>query len=312
MKKILLIATGGTIASSNTEKGLVPTVNADELLSFIPEYKNICDVDCVQPFYIDSTNVTPEHWLKITTVIKENYGLYDGFLITHGTDTLAYTACALSCLIKNPNKPIVLTGSQRPVSDIDTDAKKNLLDSFKFAVSGYHGTVVVFGGKVIDGMCARKMKTFSDDAFMSINCPEINEINENTGDTVFYDLLETNVMTIKLTPGMPESIFDCAKGCKGVVVEGYGLGGIPEKYMHKLNELSDSGVVIAVTTQVIFEGSDLSVYEVGTHVKQIKNVIETGSMTSEAVTVKLMWALAQTKDINKVKGYFKEPDIIDN
>lgn len=298
MKKILLIATGGTIASSASENGLVPTVSADELLSFVPEYKEICEVDCVQPFCIDSTNVTPDHWLEIVAVIKEKYDLYDGFLITHGTDTLAYTACALSCLIKNLKKPVVLTGSQRPVSDVDTDAKKNLLDSLRFAVSEYQGTVVVFDGKVIDGMCAKKIKTLSDDAFVSVNRPEITENNSSDGETCFYDKLETNVMTIKLTPGMPESIFDCAKKCKGVVIEGYGLGGIPEKYMTKIHQLSDLGVIIAVTTQVIFEGSNLSVYEVGTHVKKIKNVVETGLMTSEAATVKLMWALAQTDDVD--------------
>lgn len=301
MKKVLLIATGGTIASKGSENGLVPKADADEILSFVTEYKEICDVDCIQPFCIDSTNVTPDHWLEIVNSIKENYNLYDGFLVTHGTDTLAYTACALSCLIKNSVKPVVLTGSQRPISDADTDAKKNLLDSLRFAVSGYHGTVVVFDGKVIDGMCAKKMKTLSDDAFMSINHPEISENNTCNGDTVFYDKLETRVMTIKLTPGMPEAVFETAKKCRGVVIEGYGLGGIPEMYMDKIRELSDSGVVIAVTTQVIFEGSDLSVYEVGTHAKKIDNVIETGLMTSEAVTVKLMHALALSDDINEIK-----------
>lgn len=304
MKNILLIATGGTIASRESENGLAPAVDAKELLSFVPEYKTVCAVDCVQPFLIDSTDVTPDHWLRIVDIIKNNYSKYDGFLITHGTDTLAYTACAVSCLIENPKKPIVLTGSQRPVGDATADAKKNLLDSLKFAVSGYHGVVVVFGGKIIDGMCAKKMKTVSDDAFVSINRPEISENNINHADTVFYDKLETDVMTVKLTPGMPESVFDCAEKCKGVVVEGYGLGGIPRKYLKRLEKLSELGVVTAVTTQVISEGCDMSVYEVGARAKKIKNVIETGTMTSEAVTVKLMWALAQTDDINEIRGCF--------
>lgn len=309
MKKVLLIATGGTIASQVSENGLVPAVDADSLLSFVPEYKETCHVDCVQPFSVDSTNVEPDHWLKIVSIIRDNYSKYDGFLITHGTDTLAYTACALSCLIKNPAKPVVLTGSQRPISHSDTDAKKNLLDSLRFAVSEYCGTVVVFDGKVIDGMCAKKMKTLSDDAFMSINRPEIRECNNCDGDTVFYDKLETNVMTIKLTPGMPEAVFEAAKKCRGVVIEGYGLGGIPEKYIEKISELSDSGVVIAVTTQVIFEGSDLSVYEVGTHAKEIANVVETGTMTSEAVTVKLMHALALSSDISRIKEHFADREV---
>ena len=304
MKKILLIATGGTIASSAGENGLAPSVSADELLSFVPEYKEICDVDCVQPFSIDSTDVTPAHWLQIVSVIKENYDSYDGFLITHGTDTLAYTACAVSCLIENSSKPVVLTGSQRPVSDKDTDAKKNLIDSLRFAASSYHGTVVVFGGKVIDGMCAKKVKTLSDDAFVSINRPEITEMNGYNGETRFYDSLETGIMTIKLTPGMSDEIFDIAKKFRGIVLEGYGLGGIPARYLDKVRELSDSGVVIAVTTQVLTEGSDLSVYQVGTQARSIENVVETGLLTTEAVTVKLMCALARYDEIEKIKKYF--------
>lgn len=304
MKKILLIATGGTIASSAGENGLVPVICADELLSFVPEYKEICDVDCVQPFSIDSTDVTPDHWLQIVSLIRDNYDNYDGFLITHGTDTLAYTACAVSCLVENSVKPIVLTGSQRPVADADTDAKKNLIDSLKFAASGYCGTVVVFGGKVIDGMCAKKVKTLSDDAFVSINRPEITEIRCCCGETVFYDSLETKVMTVKLTPGMSDEIFDIAKNFRGVVLEGYGLGGIPEKYLNKITELSDCGVVVAVTTQVLSEGSDLSVYQVGKQAKCIGNVVETGLLTSEAVTVRLMCALARYDKIDEIKKYF--------
>ena len=304
MKKVLLIATGGTIASSDGGSGLTPTVNGDELLSFVPGYKNICDVECIQPFCIDSTNVAPDHWLKIVEIIKENYGFYDGFLVTHGTDTLAYTACALSCLIENPKKPVVLTGSQRPVGDADTDAVRNLTDALSFAVSGYCGIAVVFGGRVIDGMCAKKIKTLSDDAFVSVNYSEIYENSECDCETVFYDRLETGVMTIKLTPDMPEIVFDAAKACKGVVVEGYGLGGIPDAFVDKIRQLSDSGVIVAVTTQVLYEGSDLSVYQVGTQVKNIENVIGTGLMTSEAVTVKLMAALARYDDAEDIRRYF--------
>ena len=282
----------------------MPVVRADELLSFVPEYTEICDVDCVQPFCIDSTDVTPSHWLQIVSLIRDNYDSYDGFLVTHGTDTLAYTACAVSCLIENSAKPIVLTGSQRPVADADTDAKKNLIDSLKFAASGYCGTVVVFGGKVIDGMCAKKVKTLSDDAFASINRPEITEMNIHCGETVFHDSLETNVMTVKLTPGMSEAIFDIAKNFRGIVLEGYGLGGIPEKYLNKITQLSDAGVVVAVTTQVLSEASDLSVYQVGTQAKCIRNVVETGLLTSEAVTVKLMCALALYDNIDEIKRYF--------
>lgn len=304
MKKVLLIATGGTIACSATENGLAPTADAEKLLSFIPEYKQICEVEYIAPFCIDSTNVNAFHWLQIARLIKENYDLYDGFLITHGTDTLAFTSCALSCLIENSHKPIVLTGSQKPVEDVNTDAKGNLLQALKFAVSGYNGVMVVFAGKIIDGMCAKKVRTVRNDAFESINYPEITENKLNYAKTVFYDKLETNVMCIKLTPNMPKAVFECGKKCKGVVIEGYGLGGIPDVYVENIKELSDKGIIVAVTTQAVYDGCDLSVYEVGSHIKEIENVIETGLMTCEAVTVKLMWALAQTNDIEKIKQFF--------
>lgn len=304
MKKILLIATGGTIASGQTEKGLAPQINAVELLSFVPEYTEICNVDCVQPFSIDSTNVIPEHWLQIASVVEENYNLYDGFVVTHGTDTLAYTAAGLSCLIENSQKPIVLTGSQRPISENDTDAGKNILDALRFSVSDYHGVAVVFGGRIIDGMCAKKVKTKSDDAFRSINAPEITAAKKHDCCVKFYHNLCNDVLLIKLTPGMSKTVFDFARNFKGVVIEGYGLGGIPDCYLEKTEELTANGTVVAVTTQVMYEGSDLSVYEVGRQIQGKHGVVETGALTAEAVMAKLMWALGQTDDFAEIQKLF--------
>ncbi len=305
MKKILLIATGGTIASGMTEDGLSPQITADELLSFVPEYAEICHIECVQPFSIDSTNVTPDCWLEIVSVIEKNYSLYDGFLITHGTDTLAYTAAAISCLIENPKKPIVLTGSQRPISEKGTDAKKNIIDALLFAVSGHCGVAVVFAGRIIDGAYAKKIKTKSDDAFRSINCPEIIAAKNTENIVKFHHDLCKEVLFIKLSPGMSDTVFDFAKGFKGVVVEGYGLGGIPHCYLKKIDELAENGTVIALTTQVMYEGCDLFVYEVGRQIKDKPNVIETGLLTPEAVVTRLMVALGQSDDINAIREYFK-------
>lgn len=306
MKNILLVATGGTIASGITEKGLSPQIDADELLSFIPEYSQICNVDCVQPFSADSTNITSDNWLTIAAVIEKNYALYDGFVVTHGTDTLAYTAAALSCLIKNSTKPVVLTGSQRPISESDTDAKKNMLDSLRFAVSGHQGVCVVFGGKIIDGLCAKKIKTKSDDAFVSVNRPEITAAERHNQSVEFYHNICNDVFVIKLAPSMNETVFDFAENFRGVVIEGYGMGGIPDCYLEKLEALADSGTVVAVTTQVMYEGCDLSVYEVGRQIKGKKGIIETFSLTAEAVVVKLMYALGQTDDIDRIQQIFTQ------
>lgn len=133
MKKILFIATGGTIASKKTENGLTPQITPEELLSYIPEVEGLCEITAVNPFNLDSSNVVPENWSTLVKVVKEHYEDYDGFVIAHGTDTMAYTAAALSYMIQNSEKPIVITGAQRPINLDITDAKTNLSDSFYYA-----------------------------------------------------------------------------------------------------------------------------------------------------------------------------------
>ena len=133
MKRILMLGTGGTIASKQTEHGLKPVLDSKDIISFIPQVKEVCQVDTLQVCNIDSTNVTPCHWKQMTNAIQENYEKYDGFVICHGTDTLAYTAAALSYMIQNSAKPIVITGAQKPINMDVTDAKTNLLDSFIYA-----------------------------------------------------------------------------------------------------------------------------------------------------------------------------------
>ena len=130
MKKILLIATGGTIASQSNGQGLEPQLGSQEILQFVPSVYELCAVDTLQLFNIDSTNMMPRHWVKIAAAIEENYDSYDGFIVLHGTDTMSYTAAALSYLIQNSPKPVILTGSQRPIDKEVTDAKRNLYDSF--------------------------------------------------------------------------------------------------------------------------------------------------------------------------------------
>ncbi|MCQ2609880.1 MAG: asparaginase, partial [Lachnospiraceae bacterium] len=157
MKKILMIGTGGTISCEAGNNGLAPAKLAEELLKYCPKVKEICDVECIQVINIDSTNMRPGHWLMIEEVIQKNYDKYDGFVITHGTDTLSYTAAAISYLVQNSKKPIVITGAQVPISEPGTDAIKNVTDAFIVAADDEsHGVMVVFCGKVILGTRARK------------------------------------------------------------------------------------------------------------------------------------------------------------
>ena len=151
MKRILLLGTGGTIACKRTSQGLMPLLSSEEILSFVPDSRTFCSIDSIQVLNIDSTNIQPCHWLAVEKAIEENYGQYDGFVITHGTDTMAYTAAALSYLIQYSPKPIILTGAQKPIVFENTDSKTNLADAFRCAVSDLRGVMIVFNGRVILG-----------------------------------------------------------------------------------------------------------------------------------------------------------------
>ena len=310
MKKILFIATGGTIASKKTENGLTPQITPEELLSYIPEVEGLCEITAVNPFNLDSSNVVPENWSTLVKVVKEHYEDYDGFVIAHGTDTMAYTAAALSYLIQNADKPIILTGAQQPISNEITDAKKNLRDSVICALDqGSRGVMVVFGGHVIAGTRAKKNKTISYDAFASVNFPELALVQGDrlvryipspwpTGPVEFSRVLDPKVFLLKLTPGMspaliPEifRLYDC------VIVESFGVGGIPQQLMDAfaegLGDYDKTHKVLIMTTQVTYEGSDVGVYEVGKRVKNRFRFLEAHDMTIEAVVTKSMWLLAQ-------------------
>ncbi|MFR5732070.1 MAG: asparaginase [Clostridium sp.] len=185
LKRILMIATGGTIASKRSAEGLKPLMTSEELLGFVPHVKEFCEVTAMQVINIDSTNIQPKHWLLISSTIERLYDQYDGFVVCHGTDTLAYTASALSYLIQNSPKPIVITGAQKPIDLEITDAKTNLSDSFLFAsCDKAHGVNIVFDGKVIAGTRGKKERTKSYNAFSSINFPYIATIQDS--NIIFY------------------------------------------------------------------------------------------------------------------------------
>lgn len=179
MKKLLLLTTGGTIASVEGENGLAPGVKADELLTYVSKLDNDYTMETHSLMNIDSTNMQPEYWAEIANAVKEKYDAYDGFVITHGTDTMAYTSAALSYMLQHADKPIVITGSQIPITFQKTDAKKNITDAIRFACEGVGGVYVVFDGRVIQGTRAIKLRTKSYDAFESINYPYIAFITEN-------------------------------------------------------------------------------------------------------------------------------------
>ena len=323
MKKVLMLGTGGTIASGMTQSGLIPVLSTQELVEKVPEISDLCEVTCRQLFSIDSTNITPAHWLTIAEAIRESYDAFDGFVIAHGTDTMAYTAAALSYLIQGSPKPIILTGAQKPILFENTDSKTNLTDAFRCAVSDLCGVMIVFNGRVILGTRARKTRTTSLQAFSSINYLLLAVLQNGFlmeyirpacyGRPVFYDRLNERVGLLKMTPGADCGLLSYLLSHNdAVIIESYGVGGLPSYqgsgFFDVIRDaIRGGGKTIVMTTQVQNEGSNLAVYDVGFHLKNDLHLLEAYDMTTEAALAKLMWILGQTSRPDEIRRLFCTP-----
>ena len=295
MKNILMIGTGGTIASEMTPSGLTPELNSTQLLSFVPRIGELCRVDCLQLYSLDSTNIRPAHWLGAARTIRENYDRYDGFVISHGTDTMAYTAAALSYLIQGSPKPIVLTGAQKPIWFDGTDSKRNLTDAFLYACRG------------CGGVHYPDLAVLQDEHLLQyMRCACYPR-------PVFYDTLDDNVGLLKLIPGTPSAVLEfMLERFDGLVIESFGVGGLPEyegddSYYDVIRRGVERGKLVVMTTQVPNEGSNLAVYHVGGRLKSTLHLLEAYDMTTEAAVAKLMWIMGQSRDFRRAEELFYRP-----
>lgn len=323
LKRILLVATGGTIASVDSGAGLAPELSSGDLMRLVPELADICSCDAVQLMNLDSTNISSAQWLEMADCVRMHYADYDGFVLTHGTDTMAYTAAALSYLIQDSPKPVVITGAQKSISLRDTDARENMLDAFLYAVDDAAcGVHVVFDHQVILGTRARKMRTKSYHAFDSVDYPPTAIIRNHrlvyyiretvSGPAVFYDRMDPGVFVLKLVPGTSARIFQALGDyCSALVIESFGVGGLPQygdaDFYEAVKAWIAGGKMLVMTTQVPFEGSDMEAYQVGQRAKKELGLVEAYGMTTEAVVTKLMWILAQTQDPVERRRLFEMP-----
>lgn len=312
-RKILLIATGGTIASQLSEHGLTPGLDAEQLLSYIPELRDEFQIESIQVCNIDSTNMTPTVWDEIVAAVECKYLYYDGFVICHGTDTMAYTSAALSYMIQNSNKPVVVTGSQKPISEENTDARQNLIDSIRYAGDPAScGVVLVFNGNVIAGTRAKKTFAHSYNAFSSVNFPVLAVIQDKkiirfipqqpfSAPVTFSYHLNDSIVVLKLIPGTkPELVEYLFRNYDCLVIESFGVGGIPQSLMdifyREMEKWISKGKLVVMATQVANEGSNMEVYEVGQRIKEDFHLMEAYDMTLEATITKLMYLMSVCKN----------------
>ena len=311
MRKILVIGTGGTISCTQSENGLAPAISIGELLKKIEIPRDSLEVHTEQLFDLDSTNMTPRHWETLAKRIRERYDEFDGFVITHGTDTLGYAAASLSCLVQNSRKPIVFTGSMKPITDEDSDAPGNLRDAVKFAADERaFGVRVVFDGAIINGRCAHKYETENIDSFDSVDRDDFGFFNSDgniffdekySGETRFYERLSDDVFLAKLIPGQRLYI---PENARAVILESYGAGGVPDYLLGKVAELANRGVYVIIATQCAYGGTKLDEYEVGRYAAKLCPLLETGKMTVEYAVARARWALEYSNGYDEFKKYF--------
>lgn len=329
LNKVLLIYTGGTIGMGcNRETGALEPLNFDHLLSNFPEFALLqTDVDTYQftpP--IDSSDMSLRRWAQLVRIIADNYDKYDGFVVLHGTDTMSYTASALSFMLENLTKPVILTGSQLPIGQLRTDGKENLLTSIELASAfGEDGRPMVpevciyFSGRLLRGNRSTKESADGFNAFNSFNYPHLCEAGvefhfkphyilkpDYTKPMIPHTAMDPNVVVFSLFPGIQENIvrhmFD-APELRGIVMRSFGSGNAPQKpwLMRLLKDATQRGVTIVNISQCVAGFVKMGRYDTGFQL-QDAGVVSGGDSTVESAITKLMFLQAHYKDPRVIRN----------
>ena len=317
-KRILLLTTGGTIASMPGADGLEPH-RSGVMERELQQLRTYYDISVRDVICLDSSNIRPQEWQVIARAIFEARLDYDGIVVSHGTDTMAYTASAVTFMLPDMDIPVVFTGSQLPLADVLSDGPDNLRTAFAMAATGKGGVFLAFDRKVMLGCRAVKVRATAFSAFESVNARYAAQvtglgltIDERViprvkGPARLMDQISSDVFLLKLTPGLSPKIFDAlvGMGCKGIVIEAFGLGGmnVLNEDLQSIRRVVDAGISVVITTQCLYDSSDLRVYQVGNKLLEL-GVIQGRDMTTEAAMTKLMWAIGQGMSQKEIRKLF--------
>ena len=319
-KKILLLTTGGTIASLPGGEGLEPQ-RSEVMERELEQLRTYYDITVRDVICLDSSNIRPEEWQLIARRIFEDRVGFDGIVVSHGTDTMAYTASAVTYMLPDIDLPVVFTGSQLPLADMLSDGPDNLRTAFAMAASGHAGVFLAFDRKVMLGCRAVKVRASGFSAFESVNARYAARVSNQglvvdesvlpkpRGEARLLPEISKNVFLLKLTPGLNAAIFDmlAAMGYRGIVVEAFGLGGVNvlHKGLRGIHRAVEDGISVVITTQCLYDSANLQVYQVGNKLLEL-GVIQGRDMTSEAAMTKLMWAIGQGMEPEEIAKLFEQ------
>ncbi len=307
--KILVLFCGGTIIMKETKHGFAPPQDEEEALEMLhqlePKISEIAAIEVEFIANIDSTNVDPSLWEKISNVIYDKYDDYDGFVVTHGTDTMAYSSSALSFALKDIGKPVIFTGSQIPSTKLETDARRNYVNAVRLATQNISGVYIVFDERVLYGNRATKVSESELDAFKTVNAADAGSIrleiklnksvpHRHRRFPSLTNKFDSDIGIITLAPGSDYtdlSFWLIERRIKGLIIQAFGSGNIPNNFLEVFEIAHKNQIPIIVKTQCLNGKTNIGLYGVGPKIKK-KHIIQTYDMSLEATATKLMWVIS--------------------
>ncbi len=321
--KIQVLFCGGTMVMAPNRGGVLAPLSLENalhsVLSLEPRISQLADLDLAFISNIDSSDMTPVIWDQLALKIVESYDQYDGFVVIHGTDTMAYTASAVTFALQGLGKPVVFTGAQIPGHQLESDARRNFVNAIRLATFDLAEVVILFGDRILRGVRASKISHAKLNAFSSVNSPKLGEVGtsiqilrevhqRHDGSLCLKPGFATSVASLSLVPGMPAQALDCLLDLplQGIVLNAYGTGNIPGIYLPFLKRAREAEVSIVIRTQCLEGATHMGVYATGKLALEY-DAIEAHDMSLEATLTKLMWVLNHTESFSQIKTMMQYP-----